>query len=372
MKQLRNRWLGRWAGLGALPVVFVLSLAAEAATGARPAREPGTDRLGYYVFIGKGDHKDEWAPKTPYFSQADWSQLIAYLKSKGATAFIPLVTGHRLPYPSRAFPEYVETDANTTKDVDLQRVLDEAKGSGLEVILAFTTTGHCRFYAHDHPELCIINEDGSPAPGLCPNRKGADVYPLRVVEEVLTRYKGYDGILLHPPEIDPACYCPDCRRLYQQKAGRDLRAASPLERQRFFVETYLKFAARLIVSAEKAGPLKVKLMFNCNWLDDHVDLMSVLPDDLGLIYWDYDLRDEYLQGRLRENLRRYLGLDRTIWFMPSTDPRFWTPANADPEWGCAQIAKQLRIAKDLKISNIGIFVGSIIYKENIGRIVPAR
>jgi hypothetical protein len=354
-------------------LIFCLLLATISvplASSAVAATGDGPERLGYYVFIGKGDHKDEWGPKTPSFSLADWQQLITYLKAKGATTFIPLVTGHRLPYPSQAFPKYIETDSRTTKDVDLQQILDHARASGLEVILAFTTTGHCRFYAQDHPEHCIINEDGSPAPGLCPNRKGAELYPLGIVEEVLRRYKNYDGILIHPPEISPVCYCPDCQRLYKQKTGSDLRSASPVERQRFFVETYLKFAARLLARVDALVPLKVKLMFNCNWMDDHVDLMPVLPKDLDIMYWDYDLRDEYLQGRFRENLTRYLTMNRTIWFMPSTDPRFWTPAKADVEWGCGQVAKQLKIAKDVKIKNIGVFVGSIVYQENIERTVP--
>jgi len=281
------------------------------------------------------------------------------------------VTGHRLPYPSQAFPKYIETDANTTKDVDLQRIIDEAKQNRLEVILAFTTTGHCRFYAQDHPEQCIVNEDGSPAPGLCPNRKGAEIYPFGIVEEVLKRYKNVDGLLIHPPEISPVCFCPECREIYKQQIGKDYLAASPLERQRFFVETYLKFAARLLARVDALVPLKVKLMFNCNWMDDHVDLMSALPGDLDIMYWDYELRDDYLQGRFRENLTRYLKMNRTIWFMPSTEPRFWTPGNADPEWGCGQVVKQLKIARNVKIRNIGFFVGSIVHKDNIDRIASA-
>ena len=365
METGQNRSRSRWIGLGLLLAAISVPLASSAAKNDDP------DRVGYYVFIGKGDHKDEWGPKTPYFSLADWQQLIAYLKAKGATTFIPLVTGHQLPYPSRAFPKYIETDSRTTKDVDLQRIIDEAKRNRLEVILAFTTTGHCRFYAQDHPELCIVNEDGSPAPGLCPNRKGAELYPLGIVEEVLERYKNFDGILIHPPEISPVCFCPECRALYKQHTGKDYLAASPLERQRFFVETYLKFAARLLTRVDALVPLKVKLMFNCNWMDDHVDLMSALPVDLDIMYWDYDLRDDYLQGRFRENLTRYLKMSRTIWFMPSTEPRFWTPGNADPEWGCGQVVKQLKIARDVKIRNIGFFVGSVVHKENIDRIVSA-
>ena len=367
MEPRRNGSWSRWIGVGLLLAAMSVPWALSAAA----ADSEAPERLGYYVFLGKGDHLDEWGPKTPYFSLADWQQLISYLKAKGATTFIPLVTGHRLPYPSRAFPKYIETDSRTTRDVDPQQILDQAKAAGLEVILAFTTTGHCRHYAQDHPEYCIVNEDGSPAPGLCPNRKGAGLYPLGIVEEVLKNYKNYSGILIHPPEISPVCYCPDCRRLYKQKTGGDLRSASPVERQRFFVETYLKFAAGLLTRVDELAHLKVKLMFNCNWMDDHVDLMSALPGDLDIVYWDYDLRDEYLQGRLRENLTRYLKMNRTIWFMPSTDPRFWTPGDADPEWGCGQILKQLKIAREVKIRNIGVFVGSIVHKENIDRIASA-
>ncbi len=366
MDPRKRRSLRHTIGLALLTVSLLVTAGAAAAKG------PGPERLGYYVFIGKGDYKDEYGPRTQTYTLADWSRLIDDLKARGATTFIPLVTGHRLPYPSRAFPDYVETDANTAKDVDLQRIIDRAKTAGLEVILAFTTTGHCRFYAQDHPEYCIIKADGSPAPGLCPNRRGAGLYPLGIVEEVLTTYKHVDGILIHPPEIDPACYCPDCRKLYAQKTGQDLISAGPLARQRFFVETYLKFAAGLLARAGKAAPLKVKLMFNCNWLDDHVDLMSALPDDLDIIYWDYDLRDEYLQGRFRENLSRYLKMDRTIWFMPSTEPRWWTPAGADREWGCGQVAKQLRIARDAGVRNVGIFIGAIVNRDTLDRITPAR
>jgi hypothetical protein len=329
------------------------------------------DRVGYYVFIGKGDYKDEYGPKTPYFSLADWENLIDYLKSRGATTFIPLVTGHRLPYPSQAFPKYVESDANTAKDDDLQRIIDGAKKSGLEVILAFTTTGHCNSYAKDHPEYCVINEDGTPRNALCPNREGALRYPLGVVGEVLKRYKKMDGILIHPPETRPECFCPACQKLYKQESGKDYLAASPLERQRFFVQTYFRFAWKLFAKVDELVRLRVKLMFNCNWIDDHLDLTSLLPDDLGIIYWDYNLSDEYLQGRFRENLQRYRKLARTIWYMPSTVPRFWTPSDADVKWGCRQIAKQIEIAKYYEIKNIGFFIGAYVEKENLETIFRA-
>ncbi|OGD19629.1 MAG: hypothetical protein A2W03_02305 [Candidatus Aminicenantes bacterium RBG_16_63_16] len=325
-------------------------------------------RIGYYVFIGTGDYKPEYGPETPSFTLADWENLIDYLKSRGATTFIPLVTGHKLPYPSRAFPKHVETEAQSVRDDSLQRIIDYAKKSRLEVILAFTTTGHCRSYAQDHPELCIVNEDGSPAPGLCPNRPGSEVYPLGVVEEVLKRYKNLDGLLIHPPEIKPICFCPECRTLYKQKTGQDYAGASPLDRQRFFVETYLKFAAKLLAKAQKQASLNVKLMFNCDWMDDHVDLMSSLPADLDIIYWDYNLKDDYLAGRLQENLKRYQTMKRTIWYMPSSEPRFWTPSDADPIWGCGQAVKQIKIAGDNGIKNIGFFLGACIRKANIDRI----
>ena len=291
------------------------------------------------------------------------------MKSRGATAFIPLVTGHTLPYPSRAFPKHVETDAQSVKNDSLQRIIDYAKKNRLEVILAFTTTGHCRSYAQDHPDLCIVNEDGRPSSGLCPNRPGSEAYPLGVVEEVLMRYKNFDGILIHPPEIKPVCFCPECQALYKQKSGKDYAGASPLDRQRFFVETYVKFANTLLAQAQRQASLKTKLMFNCDWLDDHVDLMSSLPADLDIIYWDYNLKDDYLAGRLQENLKRYQTMKRTIWFMPSTEPRFWTPNDADPIWGCGQVNKQITIAKSQAIKNIAFFLGARIQKANIERIV---
>lgn len=351
-----------------LPLLMIFILA-----GFGPGAEKIRDfqRVGYYVFIGTGDYKPEYGAETPAFTLADWDKLIAYLKSRGATTFIPLVTGHRLPYPSQAFPTYVESDANTVKNVDLQRIIDDAKQSGLEVILAFTTTGHCRYYAQDHPEQCIVNEDGSPAPGLCPNRPGSERYPLGVVEEVLRRYKNIDGILIHPPEIKPVCFCPECQALFKQKTGRDYREASPLERQRFFVETYVKFAKTLLAKAQEQAPLKIKLMFNCDWMDDHVDLMSGLPADLDIIYWDYNLGDDYLAGRFQENLRRYQTLKRTIWYMPSTEPRFWTPSGADPIWGCGQAAKQIQIAKNAHVKNLAFFLGARVQKANIERIFSA-
>jgi hypothetical protein len=362
----------KWSRSKSRRVILALFFAPLLLTfGLAAAKGEDFNRVGYYVFIGKGDYKDEFGPKTPSYSLADWENLIDYLKSRGATTFIPLVSGHRLPYPSRAFPKYIETDAQTAKDVDLQRIIDYAKQSRLEVILAFTTTGHCSFYAQDHPEYCILNADGSPAKGLCPNRKGSELYPLGVVEEVLKKYKNFDGLLIHPPEISPVCYCPECQTLYKQETGKEYLAADPRDRQRFFVETYLRFATRLLARVDELAPLKVKLMFNCYWLDDHVDLMSQLPDDLDIMYWDYELRDDYLGGRFRENLARYLTMNRTIWYMPSTEPRFWTPSNADPEWGCGQVVKQLKIAKNAKIKNIGFFVGACVQKENIDRIFSA-
>jgi hypothetical protein len=274
--------------------LFLLSASLSFCSGLMKDRSP--DRAGYYVFLGTGDYKDEFGPKTPSFSLADWKNLIDYLKSKGATTFIPLMTGHRLPYPSRAYPQYIETDANTARDLDPQLIIDYAKERRLEVILAFTTTGHCNGYARDHPEHCVVNEDGSPADALCPNRPGAQGYPLGVLEEVLTRCKNYDGLLIHPPETRPECFCPDCQSFYKRESGKDYRTADARERQRFFIETYLRFAARFIRRAGELAPLSVKLMFNCNWMDDHLDLIEALPEDLAVFYWDYDLRDAHLQG----------------------------------------------------------------------------
>ena len=350
-------------GLFIVSVFFAFGLATE--------KGKSFDRVGYYVFIGKGDYKDEFGPKTPYFSLADWKNLIDYLKSKGATTFIPLVTGHRLPYPSQAFPDYIETDANTAKDVDLQLIIDYAKKNQLEVILAFTTTGHCNSYAKDHPEHCVVNEDGSPTNALCPNREGSQHYPLGIVEEVLRRYKNVDGLLIHPPETHPECFCPDCQKLYKQKTGKDYQGTSPRDRQRFFIETFLQFAGELFTQAGKQVPLKVKLMFNCNWMDDHLDLMGLLPHDLGIIYWDYNLSDDYLQGKFPENLKRYTQLTRPIWYMPSTIKRWWTPNDVDLKWGCGQVVKQIEIAKTHKIKNIGFFVGAYVQKESIEMIFPA-
>jgi hypothetical protein len=346
-----------------LVALFFLSVSLTFCSGLK--KDGSFQRAGYYVFIGKGDYKDEFGPKTPYFSLADWKELIDYLKSKGATTFIPLMTGHRLPYPSQAFPEYIETDANTAKDTDLQLIIDYAKERRLEVILAFTTTGHCNSYARDHPEHCIVNEDGTPANALCPHREGSQRYPLGVLEEVLKRYKNYDGLLIHPPETRPVCFCPECQNLYKQKTGTDYLAASPRERQRFFIETYFHFAGQLLKQADKLAPLSVKLMFNCNWMDDHLDLMESLPGDLAIFYWDYDLNDAYLQGRFRENLQRYTRLPRPIWYMPSTIKRWWTPPDADLEWGCRQVARQVEIAQKHGIENIGYFVGAYVDRESI-------
>jgi len=361
----RNCTYGRKVILGLFSVSVFLAF------GLATEKGKSFDRVGYYVFIGKGDYKDEFGPKTPYFSLGDWKNLIDYLKSRGATSFIPLVTGHRLPYPSQAFPDYIETDANTAKDIDLQLIIDEAKKSRMEVILAFTTTGHCNSYAQDHPEHCVVNGDGSPRNALCPNRKGSSQYPLGVVEEVLKRYKNIDGLLIHPPETRPECFCPACQKLYKQQMGTEYLAASPQERQRFFVQTYFHFARKLFALVDKQVRLRIKLMFNCNWIDDHLDLTSLLPDDVDIIYWDYNLSDDYLQGRFQENLQRYRRLARTIWYMPSTVARFWTPNDVDVKWGCSQIAKQIEIAKSNKIENIGFFIGASVEKENLETIFRA-
>jgi len=123
--------------------------------------------------------------------------------------------------------------------------------------------------------------------------------------------------------------------------------------------------------AGKLAPLKVKLMFNCNWMDDHLDLFGVLPDDVGIIYWDYNLGDDYLQSRFPENLKRYVRLGRPIWFMPSTEKRWWTPNEVDLKWGCDQVVKQIQIARAHQIQNIGVFVGAAVRKEAIERIFPA-
>jgi hypothetical protein len=85
MEPRRNGPRSRWIGFGLLLAAMSVPLALSPVA----AESDGPDRLGYYVFIGKGDHKDEWGPKTPYFSLADWQQLIAYLKAKARPLLSP-------------------------------------------------------------------------------------------------------------------------------------------------------------------------------------------------------------------------------------------------------------------------------------------
>ena len=292
----------------------------------------GQNALGYYTFLGLGDFPPPKSLTTDWTSTWDldqWRRRLDRLADLGCNTLMVYLMGHRLPYPSRRFPDCVEAEHPNVRAEFFGQVVEEAAQRQMRTIATLTTTGHCRTFASAHPELVIVGQDGStPARGLagtfdthilCHHNPAARQYCMDLVEEVLTRYSGFGGVILHPPEFAEPCHCPLCRQAHLDQTGKDLLQVPQDQAQAFFMSSYMRFGRQeLWPLVRRLAPGARPLMFTIPWVfHKHFEQVAqeIEPETI-IVDWDYDLREEAAE-LLAPRLRRYGRLGHEVWFMPT-------------------------------------------------------
>jgi hypothetical protein len=325
---------------------------------------------GYYIFLGIGDFPPPKALTPDWTSTWDldqWRIRLDRLAQLGCNALMVYLMGHRLPYPSRRFPDCVEREHPNVRAEFFQRVLEEAAGRQMRTIATLTTMGHCRAFATAHPELVIVGPDGrSPARGLqgtfdthilCHHNPVARQYCAEVVEEVLTCYTGFDGVILHPPEFAQPCYCPLCQKAYSHQSGGDLLEVPEDQAQAFFMSSYLQYQRQeLWPLARRLSPGARPLMFSIPWVfQKHFEQVGQDIDPQTIIVdWEYDL-GEGVCAQLGPRLRRYGGLGHEVWFMPTCGYAF--NSKVDRQQQEQAVHRMIRAAGEAGVRDIVYFMG---------------
>lgn len=117
---------------------------------------------------------------------------------------------------------------------------------------------------------------------LCHHKSGARDYAMTVARECLTRYNGFSGYVLHPPEFVTGCLCESCRVTYRERTGGKLEP----------------IVAGLIPGG-RAFTLSIPWIFESGF-DKVADL---IPSHHTIIEWDYNQAPERiatLADRIRE------------------------------------------------------------------------
>jgi hypothetical protein len=321
---------------------------------------------GHYLFLGLGDFPTprtlgpEW---TCTWDAAEWRHRIDRLATLGDNTLFLFVMGTHLPFRSRRYPELAEAGHPNVERNFVQEILDHCAMSGVKVFAVFSTTGHSPEYVAQRPDAAKRDREGNPVqhPVFCHNRYGAADYPLAIMDEVLTGYRGWAGVVLHPPEaadkLDRLCFCEACRDLFAHRVGGDLMSAGEDDAVRFFWRTYVEFQRDQLESyVRRALPDTPILTFNIPVIYDRC--FDLLQDGIDkrtrIIDWDYNLRDEYL-ALLPDRLRRFARFGHEVWFMPTSGYAFLR--YLDPREQERAVHRQIELALDAGVKDTVHFVG---------------
>ncbi len=325
------------------------------------------NHYGYYLFLGLGDFPEPASLDHGWTSTWDlehWRDAINRLKELGTNTLFVYLMGHDLPYSSRAFPDCVEVGHPNVEHDFLQQVLDFAAVESIEVVAVFSTTGHAKTFAARNPRLAISGPDGVPMPQhgiLCHHKADAQAYPCSVIAECLTRYKGFSGVVLHPPEFVMPCYCDDCCAAFAGEGGGKLRQVSKIDAQLFFMQGYMHFQDTVLEALLQGHvPDAKRFTFTIPWIFEqgfekfaqHIDSKTVIVD------WDYDLREERI-AQLPDRLERYRQFGHELWFMPTAGFDF-KPELLEHEQS-ERVLRQIQLAQPAGIEDIIYFLGPYWY-----------
>lgn len=320
-------------------------------------------RYGYYLFLGLGDFEvpqplgPEW---TSTWDLSAWLERIEELARLGANTLFIYLLGHRLPYPSSRFPECVEEQHPNVKAEFFQSVLDRCGEKGIYLVAVFSTTGHAKAYTARHPELAICDRGGKPQVDtgiMCHHKEGARRYCTEVIDECLERYRGFSGVILHPPEFLQPCFCMACQETYRRGYGRSLMAANEEEAKEFFMATNLHFQRTVLEAGIRRRLPEARLMtFTIPWVfDTHFEQIAREVDPATVIvHWDYNLTDQRV-GALPSRLRQYHQFGHEVWFMPTSGFAF-SPERS-PAGQAAAVLRQVNSAVEAGVKGIVYFMG---------------
>ena len=324
---------------------------------------------GYYVFLGRGDFPPE-IPLTPEWTSTwdlpEWNRRIDRLADLGANTLFVYLLGFHLPYASRAFPGCVEEGHPNVKMDFFQGVLDHCRERRIEVVAVFTTTGHARSYVHAHPDLAIRTREGQPdlkQEILCHHREGGRAYPAENIRECLTRYRGFSGVILHPPEFLNPCFCGACQEEYLKETGRDLFKATDEEAKGFFMRSYMRFQkTALEPEIHSLAPKARQLTFTIPWVFAHhfEEVAKEIDPRTVIVDWDYELTPKAVAD-LPARLERHRKFGHELWFMPTSGYIFSGKKGAQEQ--ADVVLSQIRAARGSGVKDIVYFMGPIWWPD---------
>jgi len=342
-------------------------------------------RMAYYMFLGRGDYLprsmplDAIDPKwrrpaeiSPLASDwtfswplTTWCRHLDQLRGLGADRLYLFLNAFELPYPSRRFPELVESDhANVLREF-LPELLVYARRIGLDVVAGMSTTGHCDRALQLHPEWAGVHADGTRWQcAMCHNNPLAREFVQDLVEEVLDRYPGFTGVFLHPPEVGEYCHCPHCQSLYQQETGRALKDLDETARMSWFWITAARFMAALFnqVHSHAAG----LNLFTCSipgvWRRHFPVIGPLLPKSVGIMHWCYGRLTEKQRDQMAADLRAFAAYGHAVSFANSLI--FASSTMTDGELRENNLANN-QVARAAGVKEIVYFLGPVWQEHRI-------
>jgi hypothetical protein len=344
----------------------------------------------YYLFLGRGDYMlssvpldridPQWRkPFTVSTNAADWSftwdlpawqEKLRFLHGLGARRIYMIMNSFELPYPSEAYPELVEHDHVNVQREFFQDLLDYAQTLGMQIIAAFSTTGHCDRAIEVFPHLAGRHADGKPWQcAICHNNPQAKHYVQTVMREVLTRYKGFSGVYMHPPEVSEYCWCEHCQKAFRQQTGQELTAQDEKKRMTWFWQTAFKFIDELSGLAKSFDPqfeLSICTL-GATWEPIYPEIRRLLARDVKLLHWDYGAFNAAAEERIGRRLALFQSGGHEVGFITSV--RF-AMAGLNMDELRDHTARKVAFVRSRGVREIVYFVGPVWFPESIQAAAP--
>jgi len=326
MHQLKSWYRGQAKAAGNKPVLD---------QGAPIIKEVG--RYGYHLFLGRGDFVEGqlasecWKRgyKLPRIGPSEpdhvftwdlptWKRRIDKYRDIGVNTLAILLNGHFLPYPSQKYPHLVEKDHPNVKAEFFGEVIKYAREQGIDIVIQLTTTGHALGMTTTCPEVGLCGRSGQPNVydgNMCFRKEKARQYVQDVVTEILTRYQGIWGVIVHPPELTAACCCAECKADFKAKTGKELEQATPDETTNYTLERYLDYERKVL------DPLLARLAPNARRLQHTVphiyakcfeQLAPNINPKTVIVEWQYETGAGY--ARIPPRLARFRQFGHEVWF----------------------------------------------------------
>ncbi len=355
-------------------------------------------KIGYYIFLSHGDYhepKDIDFTWTETWSINDWYTFIDKISSLGTNTLMIYITGHKLPFKSKKFPELCDTNHPNYINDFFSEIVSCANSHKIDVISVISTTGHAGKLATIRPNLAIqprtdeidleslltpfpkhirlkknIAKKGNAQVGfgtLCHNNPESKYYTINLINEICEKYNMVNGIALHPPESIYPCFCNFCAEIFNKKTGNILKEASYFDAMKFYFNSYIEFQNKVLEPLISESLPRAKLYcFTVPWMyENFFDSFAYLINkNLTLIEWDYNL-DSLRVETISERISKYTSDERKVLFMPTSGLGL---NNIDCNKSIEMIKKQVDNAIYAGTVGILYFVGPRLNIEIINKI----